>query len=230
MWNYQQFGTDVQLRLFSHPYETLPSHETNRIGMAHLVDWIGKRLLQLRTALVNAREFQSNEETLPLPELLYHYFLTHQSVLGNVELQSLLAIHFTDSVSIKLCFISKEAKWSTGANPTLTNVITTIDFRVTDEGAIIVTTSDLDAKRAISSEFNHRLADIGQLLDGVAQDIEMSVNDHGCTQARMLELLERNKNRSIITGLVNHQSIKTPDELVELYVAMIEKDFGYILQ
>ena len=217
MWNYQQFGTDVQLRLFSHPYETLPNHETNRIGMAHLVDWIGERLLQLRTALVNAREFQNNEETLPLPELLYHYFLTHQSVLGNVELQSLLAIHFTDSVSIELCFISKEAKWSTDTNPTLTNVITTIDFQVTDEGTVIVTTSNLDAKRAISSEFNHRLADIGQLLDGVAQDIEMSVKDHGCTQARMLELLERNKNRSIITGLVNHQLIKTPDELVKLY-------------
>ena len=217
MWNYQQFGTDVQLRLFGHPYETLPSHETNRIGMAHLVDWIGKSLLQLRTALVNAREFQSNEDAPPLPELLYHYFLTHQSVLGNVELQSLLAIHFTDSVSIELCFISKEAKWSTDTNPTLTNVITTIDIQVTGEGMLIITTSNLDAKRAISSEFNHRLADIGQLLDGVAQDIEMSVNDHGCTQARMLELLERNKNRSIITGLVNHQSIKTPDELVKLY-------------
>jgi len=217
MWNYQQFGTNVQLRLFSHPYEILPSHETNRIGMAHLADWIGKSLLQLRTALVNAREFQNNEDAPPLPELLYHYFLTHQSVLGNVELQSLLAIHFTDSVSIGLCFISKEAKWSTGANPTLTNVITTIDFRVTDEGAIIVTTSNLDAKRAISSELNQRLADIGQLLDGVAQDIEMSVKDQECTQVRMLELLERNKNRSIITGLVNHQSIKTPDELVKLY-------------
>ena len=217
MWNYQQFGTNVQLRLFSHLYETLPSHETNRIGMAHLVDWIGKSLLQLRTALVNAREFQNNEDAPPLPELLYHYFLTHQSVLGNVELQSLLAIHFTDSVSIELCFISKEAKWSTGANPTLTNVITTIDFRVTDEGTIIVTTSNLDAKRAISSELNQRLTDIGQLLDGVAQDIEMSVKDQECTQVRMLELLERNKNRSIITGLVNHQSIKTPDELVKLY-------------
>ncbi len=217
MWNYQQFGTDVQLRLFGHPYETLPSHETNRIGMAHLVDWIGKSLLQLRTALVNAREFQNNEETLPLPELLYHYFLTHQSVLGNVELQSLLAIHFTDSVSSELCFISKEAKWSTDTNPTLTNVITTIDIQVTGEGMLIITTSNLDAKRAISSELNQRLTDIGQLLDGVAQDIEMSVNDHGCTQARMLELLERNKNRSIITGLVNHQSIKTPDELVKLY-------------
>ena len=101
---------------------------------------------------------------------------------------------------------------------------------MTDEGTVIVTTSNLDAKRAVSSEFNHRLADIGQLLDGVAQDIEMTVNDHGCTQARMLELLERNKNRNIITGLVNRQLIKTPDELVELYVAMIEKDFGYILQ
>lgn len=217
MWNYQQFGTNVQLRLFSHLYETLPSHETNRIGMAHLVDWVGESLLQLRTALVNAREFQSNEEALPLPELLYHYFLTHQSVLGNVELQSLLAIHFTDSVSIELCFISKEAKWSTGASPTLTNVITTIDFQVTDEGAVIVTTSNLDAKRAISSEFNHRLADIGQLLDGVARDIEMSVNDQECTQARMLELLERNKNRNIITGLVDRQLIKTADELVKLY-------------
>lgn len=217
MWNYQQFGTDVQLRLFGHPYETLPSHETNRIGMAHLVDWVGESLLQLRTALVNAREFQNNEEALPLPELLYHYFLTHQSVLGNVELQSLLAIHFTDSVSIELCFISKEAKWSTDTNPTLTNVITTIDIQVTDEGMLIITTSNLDAKRAISSEFNHRLADIGQLLDGVAQDIEMSVKDQECTQVRMLELLERNKNRSIITGLVNHQSIKTPDELVKLY-------------
>ena len=217
MWNYQQFGTDVQLRLFGHPYETLPSHETNRIGMAHLVDWIGKSLLQLRTALVNAREFQSNEEALPLPELLYHYFLTHQPASGNVELQSLLAIHFTDSVSIELCFISKEAKWSTGSTPTLTNVITTIDTQVTGEGMLIITTSNLDAKRAISSEFNHRLADIGQLLDGVAQDIEMSVKDQECTQVRMLELLERNKNRSIITGLVNHQSIKTPDELVKLY-------------
>lgn len=217
MWNYQQFGTDVQLRLFGHPYETLPSHETNRIGMAHLVDWIGKSLLQLRTALVNAREFQSNEEALPLPELLYHYFLTHQSVLGNVELQSLLAIHFTDSVSIELCFISKEAKWSTDTNPTLTNVITTIDIQVTDEGMLIITTSNLDAKRAISSELNQRLTDIGQLLDGVARDIEMSVKDQECTQVRMLELLERNKNRSIITGLVNHQSIKTPDELVKLY-------------
>ena len=217
MWNYQQFGTDVQLRLFSHPYEILPSHETNRIGMAHLVDWIGKSLLQLRTALVNAREFQNNEEALPLPELLYHYFLTHQSVLGNVELQSLMAIHFTDSVSIGLCFISKEAKWSTDTNPTLTNVITTIDIQVTDEGMLIITTSNLDAKRAISSELNQRLTDIGQLLDGVAQDIEMSVKDQECTQARMLELLERNKNRSIITGLVNHQSIKTPDELVKLY-------------
>ena len=217
MWNYQQFGTNVQLRLFSHLYETLPSHETNRIGMAHLVDWIGKSLLQLRTALVNAREFQNNEEALPLPELLYHYFLTHQSVLGNVELQSLLAIHFTDSVSIGLCFISKEAKWSTDTNPTLTNVITTIDIQVTGEGMLIITTSNLDAKRAISSELNQRLTDIGQLLDGVAQDIEMSVKDQECTQVRMLELLERNKNRSIITGLVNHQSIKTPDELVKLY-------------
>lgn len=217
MWNYQQFGTDVQLRLFSHLYETLPSHETNRIGMAHLVDWIGKSLLQLRTALVNAREFQSNEDAPPLPELLYHYFLTHQSVLGNVELQSLLAIHFTDSVSIGLCFISKEAKWSTDTNPTLTNVITTIDIQVTDEGMFIITASNLDAKRAISSEFNHRLADIGQLLDGVAQDIEMSVKDQECTQVRMLELLERNKNRNIITGLVNRQLIKTPDELVKLY-------------
>ncbi len=217
MWNYQQFGTNVQLRLFGHPYETLPSHETNRIGMAHLVDWIGKSLLQLRTALVSAREFQNNEDAPPLPELLYHYFLTHQSVLGNVELQSLLAIHFTDSVSIELCFISKEAKWSTDTNPTLTNVITTIDIQVTGEGMLIITTSNLDAKRAISSELNHRLADIGQLLDGVAQDIEMSVKDQECTQVRMLELLERNKNRSIITGLVNHQSIKTPDELVKLY-------------
>lgn len=217
MWNYQQFGTDVQLRLFSHLYETLPSHEANRIGMAHLVDWVGESLLQLRTALVNAREFQNNEEALPLPELLYHYFLTHQSVLGNVELQSLLAIHFTDSVSIELCFISKEAKWSTDTNPTLTNVITTIDIQVTGEGMLIITTSNLDAKRAISSELNQRLTDIGQLLDGVAQDIEMSVKDQECTQVRMLELLERNKNRSIITGLVNHQSIKTPDELVKLY-------------
>ena len=185
--------------------------------MAHLVDWIGKSLLQLRTALVNAREFQSNEDAPPLPELLYHYFLTHQSVLGNVELQSLLAIHFTDSVSIELCFISKEAKWSTDTNPTLTNVITTIDIQVTGEGMLIITTSNLDAKRAISSELNQRLTDIGQLLDGVAQDIEMSVKDQECTQVRVLELLERNKNRSIITGLVNHQSIKTPDELVKLY-------------
>ena len=62
MWNYQQFGTNVQLRLFSHLYETLPSHETNRIGMAHLVDWVGESLLQLRTALVNAREFQNKSK------------------------------------------------------------------------------------------------------------------------------------------------------------------------